>query len=153
MAFTYDENIFSDLHKDARGFRPRGHEFYTATPERKQEIWDAMLVELEDEIENERRGQIVAQRRFEELVTETIAVGAGDRDTAIRWILEAEGDRRLRRGGRRGVRLLPLRDVLRAEGAVPALLRRDPRAGWQSLFRGGGIKGVDAMPACANMYE
>ena len=22
MAFTYDENIFSDLHKDARGFRP-----------------------------------------------------------------------------------------------------------------------------------
>ena len=92
MAFTYDENIFSDLHKDARGFRPRGHEFYTATPERKQEIWDAMLVELEDEIENERRGQIAAQRRFEELVTETIAVGVEvDRDTAIRWILEAEG--------------------------------------------------------------
>lgn len=88
--YTYDENIFSDLHKDARGYRPRGHEFYTATPARKQEIWDAMCDELENEIERERRAQLDAQRLFEERITETIEMGAGDRDTAIRWICDAE---------------------------------------------------------------
>lgn len=34
--YTYSEELFSDFHKDAYGFRPRGHEFYSATPERKQ---------------------------------------------------------------------------------------------------------------------
>lgn len=89
--FTYDENIFSDMHKDAYGFRPRGHEFYTATPERKQEIWDRVAQDVHDEIERERLAQLDNQRRFEEHVTRTIEAGAADRETAIRWIMQAEG--------------------------------------------------------------
>ena len=33
MEYTYDENIFSDLYKDAFGFRPQGHHFYDADPD------------------------------------------------------------------------------------------------------------------------
>jgi len=36
MKYTFDENIFSDLYKDAYGVRPRGHAFYTASNEEKQ---------------------------------------------------------------------------------------------------------------------
>ena len=41
--YTYSEELFSDFHKDAYGFRPRNHRFYDAdtTPAEKQEIWDA----------------------------------------------------------------------------------------------------------------
>ena len=41
--YTYSDELFSDLYKDVYGFRPRGHEFFTACPERKQEIWDQIL--------------------------------------------------------------------------------------------------------------
>ena len=89
--FTYDENIFSDLYKDTRGFRPRGHEFFSATPLRKQAIWDDMLVEYDEEMERDRTNKLGNHRRFEELVTSTIEAGALDRATAIRWLLDAEG--------------------------------------------------------------
>ena len=94
MEFTYDENIYSDLHKDAYGFRPRGDEFYHAdtTPERKQEIWDRTLRDLEQTIEWEKQAEAEAIVAFEALVETTIAAGAGDRETAIRWIVEAEED-------------------------------------------------------------
>ena len=44
--FTYDEELFSDLHKDAYGFRPRIHNFYESTPEEKQKIWDATILDM-----------------------------------------------------------------------------------------------------------
>lgn len=41
--YTYSEELFSDFHKKAYGFRPTGdHWFYGATPAEKQEIWDAV---------------------------------------------------------------------------------------------------------------
>ena len=48
--FTYDEDLFSDLHKDTYGFRPRTHRFYEAPPEEKQEIWNFVCEELKQEI-------------------------------------------------------------------------------------------------------
>ena len=49
--FTYDEQTLSDLHKDARGFRPRSQfceKWEAALPEEKQEIWDTLCLELEE---------------------------------------------------------------------------------------------------------
>ena len=45
--YTYDEVIYSDLFKDANGWRPR-NDFYeeSTTPERKQQLWDEMLKDL-----------------------------------------------------------------------------------------------------------
>jgi len=90
--FTYSEELFSDFHKDAYGFRPRGHEFYDAetTPERKQEIWDAVGEAFVRAQQEQEMAETVAQAEFEAQVSMTMALGAGTRETAIRWILSAE---------------------------------------------------------------
>ena len=88
MAYTYCEDIFSDMHKDAYGFRPRNHEFYDATPDRKQEIWDAVYTDVLFEIEREAREKEIALEQFEREVTQTISYGAGDRATALRWMTQ-----------------------------------------------------------------
>jgi hypothetical protein len=90
MTYTFSTEIFSDLHKDAYGFRPRGHEFYDATPERKQEIWDYLCQVVEDNIVAEREHEARALRDFEAWVANTIALGAGDRATALRWMTSSE---------------------------------------------------------------
>ena len=88
--YTYDEQIFSDFHKDAYGFRPRGHEFYTATPDRKQEIWDsvgrAFVIREAEETEEEAR----ALREFSSSLESVIEAGAGDRTIALRWMTDGE---------------------------------------------------------------
>lgn len=88
MTYTYDEDIFSDLHKDAYGFRPRDHEFYDATPDRKQEIWDYFCGIVEENIAAERENQERAVRDFEQEVQNTIGLGASDRATALRWMTQ-----------------------------------------------------------------
>ena len=92
MTFTFDENVFSDLHKDAYGFRPRGHEFHDATPERKQEIWDLTLVDLDHELEREQAADAKAVALFADRLQQTIDIGAGDRITALRWLTEGCDD-------------------------------------------------------------
>ena len=88
MTYTYDENIFSDLYKDTFGFRPRGHEFYQASPMRKQEIWDFLMVAHGEEMERYHAEQARQTAEFEKLITDTIKLGARDRETAIRWLLD-----------------------------------------------------------------
>lgn len=90
--YTYDEEIFSDLHKDVYGFRPRGHAFYSADPAEKQRIWDDLLVDLDAENQRfaEQQRQNVAD--FERLVAQNVKHGAVDRKTAIQWLIDAEGD-------------------------------------------------------------
>lgn len=90
--FTFDETIVSDLHKDARGFRPSGYWWMMweeASDLRRQEIWDGLIDELNHCMEQERQAQARATERFEQLVAKTIEYGAADRETAIRWIVES----------------------------------------------------------------
>lgn len=90
--FTFDADIVSDLHKDARGFRPSGY-WWTMWEEasdlRRQEIWDGLLNELSYALEHERQAQARAIDRFEHLVAKTMEHGAADRETALRWIMDA----------------------------------------------------------------
>jgi len=90
--FTYDEDIFSDMYKDAYGFRPRGHEFYKATPERKQEIWDSVYADVEREIEREALAKIEAIKAFEDWIEKCYeyAVGCPSREDVLRWMTEDE---------------------------------------------------------------
>jgi len=92
MTYTYDEQTFSDLYKDVNGFRPRSHEFYTATPDRKQVIWESLIEDLESENNRiqDRRNKSVTL--FESLVDKTISMGATDRKTAVQWLVDAEDD-------------------------------------------------------------
>lgn len=90
--FTFDADIVSDLHKDARGFRPSGYWWMMweeASDLRRQEIWDGLIDELNHCMEQERQAQARAIERFEQLVAKTIEYGAADRETAIRWIVES----------------------------------------------------------------
>ena len=87
--FTYSEELFSDFHKDAYGFRPRGyHEFWDATPERKQEIWDNVEQDFLQEMVREEKAKAEALEQFEREVAQTISYGAGDRATALRWMTQ-----------------------------------------------------------------
>ena len=88
--FTYSEDTFSDLYKDVYGFRPRCHEFYDAVPERKQEIWDSLCDELEEEIARQNDAYARAEIAFHQRIQGAMLVGAKDEMTAIRWIIEGE---------------------------------------------------------------
>lgn len=89
--FTYDETTVSDLHKDARYHRP-GEYFWArwnaATQQEKQEIWNGLIMELEYTNMREREEEALAVAKFEQAIADAIGVGAGDRETAIRWLFE-----------------------------------------------------------------
>lgn len=90
--YTYDDDSFSDLHKDATGVRPGegGYKRWEAsTPEEKQQWWDYLLAELVRSIELEEKHQRQAIEAFEAQVTKTMEVGAATREQAIRWLMEA----------------------------------------------------------------
>lgn len=92
MTYTFDASIISDLHKDARGFRPTQQwtqTFNAAQDSEKQWIWDNLCRELEEELERERQEENRAIERFNTLVQKNIAIGAADETTAIRWIIES----------------------------------------------------------------
>ena len=91
--YTFDEQIVSDLHKDARGYRPDAYfweEWNQCGDHTRQAMWDNLLVELEREIERERAAEEAALEQFEQLIADTIQFGAADAETAIRSILEGE---------------------------------------------------------------
>jgi hypothetical protein len=88
--FTFDKDLFSDLHKDAYGFRPRNHSFYIlceTDPEEAQVIWDMTLKDLEEECKRIEQREKEAIEEFNQWIQELISLGAGDRETAIRWII------------------------------------------------------------------
>lgn len=92
MTYTYDERIVSDLHKDAYGFRPREAfwaEWNTSDEDGKQAIWDYLCEALDAEMEAQRERDERAIQEFENLVLRQLCVGAPDRQTAIRWIVES----------------------------------------------------------------
>lgn len=91
MTYTYDEQIVSDLHKDAYGFRPREMfwaEWNNCTPDGKQELWDNLLEALDAEMEAQRQRDERAINEFEDRVDSLVQLGAPNRLTAIRWIVE-----------------------------------------------------------------
>jgi hypothetical protein len=90
MAF----DMISDLHKDARGFRPSSSwlaAFRASTHAEQQAEWDSLIEEMEDSQKAEAEAQAKATAVFEARVADLIASGARDRITAIRWIADAEG--------------------------------------------------------------
>ena len=88
--YTYSEELFSDFHKDAYGFRPRDHRFYDTdtTPAEKQEIWDAVGRAFDRRQAEEKSAELEAIAKFETDLSD-IEVLAGDRETATRWFVES----------------------------------------------------------------
>ncbi len=92
MNFTFDVDLFSDLYKDCFGFRPRNHSFYKyveTDPVIAQELWDNLLRELDREQKRAEEMKEIHSLRFENHIQEVINLGAGDRKTALKWIIES----------------------------------------------------------------
>lgn len=92
MAYTYDEQILSDLHKDARGFRPRDgfwRHWNESTQDEKQAIWDGLCTEVEHEIKQERERHDAATADFERRILAIQECMRCDRPAAIRAYVES----------------------------------------------------------------
>lgn len=84
------EAIWWDLYKDVNGFRPRGIDTSDWSIEQFESELDSLGKALEQVIEQEEEAQKFAIEKFEERVQRTIELGAGERQTALLWIMEAE---------------------------------------------------------------
>lgn len=89
--YTFSTELFSDLHKDVYGYRPRQHWFYDTdtTDEERQKEWDYLIEQLDLQIEEDRKVKAQRLKALELDIAKNIALGAGDRETAIRWIVQS----------------------------------------------------------------
>ena len=83
------QSIFWDMYKDAHGIRPRGIDTSTWTIEQFQQEFEYLGRVIANN-ENQRKVfEADAIEKFEKHVTDTICMGAGNRETALRWIMDA----------------------------------------------------------------
>ena len=86
-------DIISDLHKDPRGYRPSQY-FWEGwkelSDEGQKEIFDMLAEELEIREQDEREMEQRAIKTFEARIADVIKLGAGNRQTALRWITSQE---------------------------------------------------------------
>lgn len=91
---TYDVvfvpcSLISDLHKDAYGFRPRHYSTWMSKVDFNVE-WGRLIDESNHAYQRQQDEQNHAIVAFEVKVEEIIDSGARDRDTAIRWLMDAD---------------------------------------------------------------
>ena len=87
--YTYDDQTYSDLHKDAYGYRPRNDGWEYLSPVGKQIKWDSVMEDVGLRWEQEALDEDAAVERFETRAHDLVAYyGAHDHATAIRWIVE-----------------------------------------------------------------
>lgn len=84
--YIYDE------YKSVHGIRPRWMDFDAMSIEELRESANRLEQEIIESIAREKVEQEAATIEFEALITQTITTGAGDRETALRWLREAEGE-------------------------------------------------------------
>lgn len=81
--------IFWDMYKDAHGVRPRGIDTSAWTLEQFEEEFEYLQKTINANFEQEQAQQAEAVKKFEQHVINTICMGARDRETALRWIMDA----------------------------------------------------------------
>jgi len=90
--YTFDENIVSDLHKEAYGTRPTSFwwQFWNeATDVEKQIEWNELLEVHAVTMDREAQEKIAAINAFELEIATALDVGARSREDAIRWIVQS----------------------------------------------------------------
>ena len=80
-----------DMYKDAHGFRPRGIDTSAWTEEDFIKEFEYMGKLITQQEEARVEAEHMASVRFEQRILDLMTTGAEDRETAIRWIHEAEG--------------------------------------------------------------
>ena len=78
-------------HKDAFGVKGRHYNFEAMSLEELKAEADYISRSVKEQMELEEQMEKEAIERFEEAVTKYEAMGAGSREDAVRWLLQAEG--------------------------------------------------------------
>jgi hypothetical protein len=81
--------IYSDFHKDAYGFRPRGIDYDSMSLEDLEADFARFAEVCKENAEAEAVAEAKAVEAFNESVKKTIALGAGNERTALRWLADA----------------------------------------------------------------
>lgn len=82
-------SMISDVSKDLNGVRTR-FDWSKWTQQALDNYLDKLQAQLDREIEEEREAERQAAIQLEKNIQTVIECGAGDRETALRWIQEAE---------------------------------------------------------------
>ena len=93
--YTFSDDIISDLHKDARGFRPNEYfwEEWTQSPDDvKQKIWDNLCVEMEQSIAEQKAAEEAALVEFRKTVAAQMKFCDVRWTKAVEYLADAEGD-------------------------------------------------------------
>ena len=80
-----------EMHKEAYGVKGRHYNFSEMSDDDLKKEFEHLCEVAKREAEIEKRYEEEAYKKFENNITKTIELGAGDRETAIKWILEGEG--------------------------------------------------------------
>ena len=92
MTYTFDENIVSDLYKEAYNVRPGDgwwSRWHQATDDTKQLIWDELMLYLDWERHENARKAAADAMHVENLVLKYMNLGAKTREQAIRWYIQS----------------------------------------------------------------
>ena len=92
MEISFDENVISDLHKDAYGFRPDSSFWNTWAAFnviQKQALWDSMLADLNRSILQEEEETQMAINKFEDRI-ENLMHDCTNRSRIVQWIMDSE---------------------------------------------------------------
>lgn len=93
--YTYSDDIISDLHKDARGFRPSVawmHGWETSTDDEKQGIWDSLCEEMEQSMKQQQADEAAALVEFRKVVRKTMDFCGTTWNKAVEYLCDADGD-------------------------------------------------------------
>ena len=82
---------YSDYHKDAYGYRPR-YNYQDYTLEQLKADYERFGAICEENRKAEEIRHQACVKSFEALINKTIGIGANDRVTALRWIIDGAND-------------------------------------------------------------
>ena len=78
-----------DFYKDVHGIRPRWMDYDAMTEQELEQELDSLAKQADIVFAEEKRAEQEAIAKFEQHVTNTMCMGARDRETALRWIMSA----------------------------------------------------------------
>jgi hypothetical protein len=93
MAYTFDAQIVSDLHKDAYGVRPSAFWWecwQNASDDERQAEWDDLLEVLDRTMAREQEEERIALAEFDKEVLSIMEIGKCDERTALAWMTPLE---------------------------------------------------------------
>ena len=85
-------SYISDVYKDVNGLRPRNYNWDAFSDKELDEFLADLNEQADDLYWEMRTEQAKSELKFMKLIKDTIAFGAGDRETALRWIIQGYDD-------------------------------------------------------------